>query len=63
MTFSFLRKKKKVSTRTEHEAGKVIIIVYSQLITHRELTKTNNNTLTTKIHEKLRKEVEEVIPF
>jgi len=41
----------------------VIIIVYTQLITHEEQTKTNNNTLTTKIHEKLRKEVEEVVPF
>ena len=27
----------------------IIIIVYSQLITHREQTKTNNNTLTTKM--------------
>ena len=36
-------------------------MVYSQLIIHRE--QTNNNTLTTKIHEKLWKEVEEVIPF
>ena len=31
----------------------IIIIVYSQLIIHRDQTKTNNNTLTTKIHEKL----------
>jgi len=31
----------------------IIIIVNSQLITHREQTKTNNNPLTTKIHEKL----------
>ena len=38
--------------------NRIIIIVYSQLITHRELTKTNNNTLTTKIHEKLWKQVE-----
>ena len=42
---------------------KLLIIVYSQFIIHREQAKTNNNTLTTKIHEKLWKEVEEVIPF